>query len=207
MRAFERLAILSVNINRVKHHVLEGTYACAIITATKGAWYFEKETKDMPQKKAGDYVREQDNKRRKELVSDLKASGYGYFPITGHYIEAGSKDSLDDSKEKSFFVIDNQNKPEVFKKKMMALGKKYDQESILFRYPHGLFYLVVTTNYTTESGVKKTIGMETKIPSTWKENIEKKIGIGFSTLKNGKSFQIGASVLSGLDEIFKEEIK
>ena len=76
------------------------------------------------------------NQRRKSLVSDLKELGYSYVPVFCGYKEEGQEEA---SLEKSLVVFpydiatEKYDDFEKFKKNLINLGKKYEQESILVK--------------------------------------------------------------------------
>jgi len=70
----------------------------------------------------------------KKLGSDIRQAGYGYSTVEGTYLETQDDGSVVKQKEKSFFVIgpdsDDGGK---FKGVLKKLGKKYDQDSIIYK--------------------------------------------------------------------------
>ena len=77
------------------------------------------------------YTRDENMKRNVSLVAKLRAKGYGVTPIKGAYIENyGSKDEIEVG-EKSFMVIDMEDKG-TLKKDLLALGEEFEQDSIIF---------------------------------------------------------------------------
>jgi hypothetical protein len=74
------------------------------------------------------------NKNTEQLISDLGASGFGYIPITGSYVENLGKETERKVIEKSFLVIgsdadDSGNLLGFLKRE----GKKFNQESVLYK--------------------------------------------------------------------------
>lgn len=82
------------------------------------------------------YKNDKNDQRRNSLVADLKKLGYSYVPVFGGYKEEGQDKA---SLEKSFVVFpyDIATKKyddfENFKKNLLDLGRKYDQECILVK--------------------------------------------------------------------------
>ena len=82
---------------------------------------------------------QENNKRNKKLNSDINSLGYAYIPVYGGYKEEGQDVA---QVEKSFIVFPYQRRNneqvdyETFLSNMMQLGKKYNQDSILVKYPN-----------------------------------------------------------------------
>jgi hypothetical protein len=83
----------------------------------------------------GELTPAENTKRNKELENDLRKMGYGYVHVDGMWQECRKpnteyKDCPDDMKvpteEKSLFI------PNISKEHIQALGKKYQQDSVLF---------------------------------------------------------------------------
>lgn len=79
----------------------------------------------------------ENNKATEDLAFDLQVLGYGFIKIIGHYVETnkntGEKIPV---KEKSFAVFNNNAEDKYktnFKRDMLILCKKYDQECILMK--------------------------------------------------------------------------
>jgi hypothetical protein len=83
----------------------------------------------------GELTPAENTKRNKELENDLRKLGYGFVHVDGMWQECRKpnteyKDCPDDMKvpteEKSLFI------PNISKEHIQALGKKYQQDSVLF---------------------------------------------------------------------------
>ena len=83
----------------------------------------------------GELTPAQNKQRNKELENDLRKLGYGYVHVDGMWQECRKpnteyKDCPDDMKvpteEKSLFI------PNISKEHIQSLGKKYQQDSVLF---------------------------------------------------------------------------
>jgi hypothetical protein len=68
----------------------------------------------------------ENTKRNLALAADLKRLGYGITKVIGNYPEGGGS-----VKEVSYFVVDI-NDTGNLKQDLQKLGKKYDQDSVLF---------------------------------------------------------------------------
>jgi hypothetical protein len=119
----------------------------------------------------------QNKKLNKQLEAELRAKGYGFFKVEGHWVECQDgnlsysdcpPNLLKDAVEESLFV------PNISAKDIHKLGKKYGQDAVIF-------------------GGEQTKGNATLIFKDGKvENIGKfspdKIQQAYSKLKGGKTF-------------------
>ena len=119
----------------------------------------------------------QNKKLNKELETELRAMGHGFFKVEGHWVECQDgnlsysdcpPNLLKDAIEESLFV------PNISAKEIHNLGKKYEQDAVIF-------------------GGEQTKGNATLIFKDGKvENIGKfspdKIQQAYSKLKGGKTF-------------------
>ena len=83
---------------------------------------------------------EYNEKKTRELISDLKASGFRYMPIYGGY---KGDDNVVDNYEPSFMVFpynvkDGEQNPEELKEFVIDICGKYKQNSILLVEPEGI---------------------------------------------------------------------
>jgi len=119
----------------------------------------------------------QNKKLNKQLEAEIRAKGYGFFKVEGHWVECQDgnlsyndcpPNLLKDAIEESLFV------PNISAKDIHKLGKKYGQDAVIF-------------------GGEQTKGNATLIFKDGKvENIGKfspdKIQQAYSKLKGGKTF-------------------
>ena len=119
--------------------------------------------------------RKQNEKANKQLESDLRSKGYGYFKVEGHWQECQDKnvaysdcpkDKLQDSTETSLFV------PNIKKDEMEQLCKKYEQDAVIYGDKDNDAHLIYKDGKT--------------------ENIGKfqpgKVSQAYSKVKGGKTF-------------------
>lgn len=85
----------------------------------------------------GEYDREQNVRRNKELAASIRKLGYGYFFVDGYWIENEGTPEEVHVAEDSLFVIAPEGSDEKFRSQMIALGKKYDQEGVLIKDKDG----------------------------------------------------------------------
>ena len=80
----------------------------------------------------------ENNAKTKELKEDLRVLGYGYIPMYGGYRETRDDGTVHQVFEKSFMVFPYNRKGEAvdfaqLEDDMLALGRKYGQETILVK--------------------------------------------------------------------------
>ena len=77
------------------------------------------------------YTKKENLQRNKSLLAKLRSKGYGVTSIKGSYIENYGKPTAREVGENSFFVADMQDKGKL-KKDLLALGKEFEQDSIIY---------------------------------------------------------------------------
>jgi len=147
----------SKSLNRVLDHFQNNSFS--IISASRGL-----------------YGKEENDTRTQNLISDVRGSGFGFVKMKGRYVEGyGTEGEKTPVQEDVLFIAskpmkvntettsqeEKKHNDEVnakwnqeFKQKMIALGNKYDQESIVFKpYEEEKAYLIGTTD-VDENGKK-----------------------------------------------------
>ena len=81
--------------------------------------------------------------RYKSLIKDVRGMGYGYIELKGGY-----KETTGFVTEKSLFI------PEITKNEIVKLGKKYNQDSVLFKDKN--MFVEIGTNKLTGIGKQLT---------------------------------------------------
>lgn len=85
----------------------------------------------------GEFDREQNVRRNKELAATIRKLGYGYFFVDGYWIEnQGTAEEVHVS-EDSIFVIAPEGSDEKFRNQMVQLGAKYNQDGVLIKDKEG----------------------------------------------------------------------
>ena len=119
-------------------------------------------------------------KKNKKLQSEINVAGFGYFPMNGVYIEDFGSDEPKKVEESSFFVISTH--PEKLRDFLIKMGKKYEQDSVLFMDNSVEDKVAVLIGTKADAwpglGVVHTLGK-------WHPN---KIRDFYSKLKGSKSF-------------------
>lgn len=147
----------------------------------------------------GELTPAENKQRNKELENDLRKLGYGFIHVDGMWQECRKpdteyKDCPDDMKvpteEKSIFV------PNISKEHIQALGKKYQQDSVLF------------ADEKTKSKGEATF-IDSKSGEAF--NIGKfapgKIAQGYSKMKGGKVFTFEPEAEPKKNEPKKDDMK
>lgn len=89
------------------------------------------------------YSKKENLQRNKSLLAKLRAKGYGVTSIKGSYIENYGSSNAKEVGENSFLVIDLQDKKSL-RKDLLALGKEFEQDSIIFGKANGDAILIGT---------------------------------------------------------------
>jgi hypothetical protein len=92
--------------------------------------------------------------KNKQLEAAIRAAGYGFFRMEGHYIEGYGTDAAEDVKEQSFFVIGDED-VDTFKLFLKKQGQRFDQDSIFFFDPDKQKGFLIGTNHTGYPGFNK----------------------------------------------------
>lgn len=176
-----------------------------IISACRGDWSdYEvsklggRESEEFKSLPADEQKRMLDNRywnnvRTDELASDLRSLKYGYVPVYGGFKEkSDANPEGEDVFERSFFVpyqLKDKDSNEGFQKMandIIALGKKYRQESVAICPPGDAPYFYVTTQYGNGDPVgtkQQYFGPDYKINDLTKEY--------FTSLNKVNSFDRG----------------
>ena len=85
----------------------------------------------------GEFDREENVRRNKELAATIRKLGYGFFFVDGYWIEnEGTPEEVHVS-EDSIFVIAPEGTDEKFREQMHKLGNKYNQDGVLIKDKDG----------------------------------------------------------------------
>ena len=116
----------------------------------------------------------QNNKVLKSLV---KSADFGFVEVIGSYPELQDDGEVVVVKENSIFIFGKRSDDEeIMKKLVKQLGKKYEQDSVLFKYSSGKVVLMYMEGRS-----------DTVLDGKFHPN---KIGDYMSRMKNGKTFTI-----------------
>lgn len=137
-----------------------------------------------------------DNRKNNEIVKNtLISKGYSFYPVTGSYIETvkGQPVTVD---EESMIVVDHKHIGNL-KEVIVALGKKFDQDSVLFKSA-GENPILIGTNNTAG-----WIQMDEVVP-LGKHTFEKPEMV-FTKMKNGRTFHFKQAEIH--EAVFDDYIK
>ena len=104
----------SKSLSRVLQHTQESNVG--IITAYRGE--FDKKANEA---------------RNAKLAQEIRSNGFGYFTVTGFYIENLGKEDETKVQEKSFFITSSPSDAGKLKKFLVSMGKKYNQDSVFYK--------------------------------------------------------------------------
>lgn len=112
MLSFEQF--VTINESTIKRFVSKfKQYDSAVLTAYRG-----------------EFTKKENQARNKELFSALYASGFSVTSVKGSYLENYGSDDEYESSEHSFVIV-NHKEAKGFHNTLIALAKKYDQDSIM----------------------------------------------------------------------------
>jgi hypothetical protein len=80
----------------------------------------------------GEYDREENVKRNRELAASIRKLGYGFFFVDGYWIENQGTPEEQHVSEDSIFVIAPANKKD-FARQIHELGNRYSQDAVLVK--------------------------------------------------------------------------
>lgn len=83
----------------------------------------------------GEYEYEENVRRNKALAADVRAMGYGFFYLDGHWIENEGTEKERLVNEDSLFVVTT--KAQGFAKNILKLVRQYDQEAAVVKDNEG----------------------------------------------------------------------
>jgi hypothetical protein len=128
----------------------------------------------------GQYSVQQNEKRNSQLMSDIRSAGFGYVPVTGHYIENPGTPEEQKVIEKSFLVISSSQDSGKLKHFLQNVGVKYDQDSVLYKDSKSDEAILIGTASGRWPGLK----VEVKV-GKWKPNA---IGSYYTKMKGHRTF-------------------
>lgn len=154
------LILLESSLSRVRQHIMD--HDCAIITAFRNNprditnCVDPDEFRDSYMSQEGLSIRDINKLRNRDLKAILLKSGYGITSVEGSYIEDFGLPSAVEVSEDSYFVVNLSDNPE-FLNKLIGLGKKYCQDSILFIPRGGNGARLIGTNNGSFPGYEQEI--------------------------------------------------
>ncbi len=148
---FNHVSKQSINessLSRVSSYVQN--YDCAVITAFRNQLI-----NCVSEEESEEVLNLSDNRaRNKKLKSALMLLGYGVTKVKGSYIENYMEENAIEKKEESYFVV-NMNNDSDFFDNIVALGKLYCQDSVMFFLNGGNDIFLYGTNYSDFPGYEQ----------------------------------------------------
>lgn len=117
------------SLSRVWQHFTNPEHSVAILTAFRGRHDYDPEL-------TSEQVYLKNVERNKQLASEIRRLGYGFFFVDGHWIENQGTPHELAVKEDSIFVIGSQ-KNTAFAQDMHGLGNMFGQEAVLVKDKEG----------------------------------------------------------------------
>lgn len=161
MFGFKQKQLHESSLSRIHQHSLESNMG--MITAYRGQ-----------------YSVQQNEKRNSDLMSDIRSAGFGYVPVTGYYIENPGTPEEQKVIERSFLVISSANDGGRLKFFLEKSGKKFDQDSVLYKDASNDDAVLIGT----ASGRWPGLNVEVKV-GKWKPN---SIGAYYTKMKGHRTF-------------------
>lgn len=122
----------------------------------------------------------QNKKSNKELESLIQKAGLGYLKMTGRYIENYGGEDPRPIDEDVFFIIGREGDKTELKALVTKWGKKYDQDSVLYKEGGKSPATLVGTNNSDFPGLGKTVTLGKWVPQ--------KTGEFYTKMRNGRTF-------------------
>jgi hypothetical protein len=85
----------------------------------------------------GEYDREENMSRNRELAAKLRQAGYGYFFVDGYWIENEGTENEMHVAEDSIFVIGPAGSDQQFVQRLTKLSNEYNQDGVLIKTQAG----------------------------------------------------------------------
>lgn len=128
----------------------------------------------------GQYDVSTNEKRNRNLISDIRGAGFGYVMVTGYYTENPGTENEQKVKEQSFLVISNANDGGRLKTFLKTAGEKYDQDSVLYKDASTEEAILIGT------ATGRWPGMNTEVRAgKWQPN---KIGTYYTQMRGHRTF-------------------
>lgn len=127
----------------------------------------------------GEHTEAENKNRTRKLEMDIRSAGFGFVKLTGYYVENLGKEDEVHVKEYPFLIIAEDSDKAKLKKFIVAVGKKYTQDSVLYKEASKDAHLIGTA-----AGVWPGLGKEESV-GQWHPN---RIGMFYSKMKNTKTF-------------------
>lgn len=119
-----------------------------------------------------------------KLQGAIRANGFGFIKLTGHYTENQGTSEARKVVEQSFLVISNKNDNGKLKGFLRKVGFEFDQDAVIYKEPGKKAIIIGTTNGVTAKGEPRQPGLGNEfVIGDLKPN---KIGDMYSKMKGNK---------------------
>lgn len=133
----------------------------------------------------GKVLTQQENQARNaQIESELRRQNYGFVKVKGAYVEKDAKGNPVEVSEDSFLVIGEQGKGDQLKAVLTILGKRFGQDSILYRDDQGNAQLISTRSDSFVGPIGSTQSLGKFVPT--------QIGDYYTKLKGNRKFTFDA---------------
>lgn len=109
---------ISFSLSRLYKYIIESNKDFGIISAYRG-----------------NYSEKENLQRTQNLKNDIRSLGYGFVNVKGGYVETDINGVQTEVIEQSFFI------PLIAFKEICNLGRKYDQETVLYKNDEYIAYV------------------------------------------------------------------
>jgi hypothetical protein len=101
----------------------------------------------------GRYTKQENMKRSSDLESLIRAAGFGFYRLEGHYIEGYGSEQSKDVKERSYLIIGNKGDDSGnLKGFLRKMGGKFNQDSVLYKPFDSKAAVLIGTQAQDEDG-------------------------------------------------------
>jgi len=136
------------SLSRVSSYIQK--HDCAVITAFRNQLI-----NCVSEQESEEVLNLSDNRaRNQKLKAALMLLGYGVTKVKGSYIENYMEENAIEKKEESFFVVNIDSDPDFFDN-IVALGKLYCQDSVMFFLNEGNDIFLYGTNHSDFPGYEQ----------------------------------------------------
>lgn len=145
----------------------------------------------------GEYDRDENQRRNKQLAAIVRKMGYGFFFVDGYWIENQGTPEEEHVSEDSLFVIAPEGSDKKFRQQMIDLAAKYNQDGVLIKDQDGAKVYDKSGDVMFDVGTLKpgkAGEMYTKLRNNKKSNT-----FVFEGERDDKGFIVRLQKLAGID--------
>lgn len=128
----------------------------------------------------GEFDEKQNEKRNRELISAIRANGFGFIPVTGFYVENPGQDDEQKVRENSFVVISSPDDSGKLRTFLIKMGIKFNQDSVFYKDASKEKAVLIGTAEGRWPGLNNTIEVG--------KFVAQKIGTYYTKMRGHKTF-------------------